>query len=235
MAFPVAAGGNALVWLIGYYIYRRRRHGKDGWGAILLGLLRITGFVILFIATSAAFVWMGLRVRHWLFLNGYSKKTVTRQTIWHGAPVLIISPAKQQGRYQAAIVYYEHIGDYVREHPGSTFLVPRGQEAKLNKQLRAVRDVDSCWPTGRFEVIRQTGSGQYLRVYGGHPEDLQVSYYEASLDGIEPRYWDNNWRGRVPGIEFLLNIALWVIVGGWRKKRRAAGRLAQDPARLPTE
>jgi hypothetical protein len=216
----VRAGLLLGIVLLVIWVYNRRKYHSEKWGNTLQSVVKRSGWVILFFASNVFFIWMSLHANHWMFENGIGKQAVTSKTIWHGAPVLIMTPAGNQGQYHPIITRFECVKDYMESHPGSTFFIPKGKDADLNRQLNVLHQYDDFWETGSFQVMRRLPDGrQYLKIVGRTAsKDVQVSYYEAGASQITPRFWDSPWRRNLAGYAILLNVILWLIAHTLAKK-----------------
>jgi hypothetical protein len=159
--------GLATALIVSYRIakpHKRLRH-------LLVGLLLVLTFIAIF-----PLVWnySGLRRRENGFLEGILQ-------------VLVVTPEEVE-----IISFEDELEDYKKKHPDYSFLVPPGQETRINEQLVALykkkfkeRGIDA-YP---WVKVEQLGEGrQYLEVgLSGDPSELVV-WYEATNKEIFPRF-----------------------------------------------
>jgi hypothetical protein len=134
-------------------------------------------------------------------------------------PVLVLTPGAKPGEYRTKILYREELAGYLTAHPKHTFLVPRGQETRLNRALAEsqhgkVRGFRVLY-LEMFSVRELPDGHQRLRVTRPVNGRENIGYYTADAKGIKPilhtRYDAlSSFRDSVL-ISFTANIVLWAI------------------------
>ena len=171
-------------------------------------------------------------------------------------PVLVVTPAANQDGYQAQVVYFRNLEKFLKEHPGTGFLVPQGWDGKLNDQLYAGnrqgqqgggKGPDFDVPYIQSFSVERLGDGrQRLHVDGAIDDDEpDEAWYEASAHSFTPlRHRHYISLGLSMGATFVavpaaavFSILLAVLLAWWVERRRLrrahAAELAQSKAAGP--
>lgn len=154
-------------------------------------------------------------------------------------PVLVVTPASAEPRYQAHVVYFRNLEKFLKEHPDATFLVPQGWDGKLNDQLfgsdrqrqqDSSKEADFDIPFLQSFTVERMGEGrQRLHVDAPIDDDEpNEGWYEAGATGFTPlRYRHYITLGLSMGATFIavpaaavFSILLAVVLAWWVERRR---------------
>ena len=193
---------------------------------ILLTVFLLVLFIVTFLAISFPIFDMIER----------SYKQEVKGDIPRGFPILVITPADANNKWDAHILYKEELNDFLSNNRQYTFLVPEGQTERLNEELLKncgikTGDVnsDSQYPwLERFKVTPLANGRQLLEVeYRGDDDHVNVGWYETDGKEIYPKF--HKWYFG-PGLAlttlpwaFFANIFVWgigVYIYTRYKKRR---------------
>ena len=147
-------------------------------------------------------------------------------------PVLVVSSDPKSPLVQARIVFKKDLGDFLAKNPDSTYLVPAGQEERLNDEVAKLPDLETGSPPFRagFMVTRLAEGRQALRVHYDLYDDMtRVGWYEATENEIFPKSQKAHGDiGLLIVPAFFINLVLWailyfayVLIRRWRKKAAA--------------
>jgi hypothetical protein len=93
-------------------------------------------------------------------------------------PVMVMTPERGGGKYQATIVFHKELADFLSKNPGYRYLVRRGDEKRLRSGIGA----------GGFEVQHRADGTQVFEVWRPvHPEAFTIGWYEASEKAFVPQ------------------------------------------------
>ncbi|HYX69939.1 MAG TPA: hypothetical protein VE825_12450 [Terriglobales bacterium] len=154
-------------------------------------------------------------------------------------PVLVVTPASTEPRYQAEVIYFRNLEKFLKEHPDATYLVPQGWDGKLNDQLYATnrqgqqgggKGPDFDVPFAQSFTVERLGDGrQRLHVDAPIDDDEpNQGWYEASAGSFTPlRYRHYITLGLSMGASFIavpaaavFSILLAVVLAWWVERRR---------------
>ena len=140
-------------------------------------------------------------------------------------PVLVIAPGPDAAP-RAELVFHKALAEYVKEHPGFTYLVPAGREAELRAQVRGRPPVGAFadrpgqeyrWKTD-FRVLEALPGGrQLLEVTGSEMVHFNVARYEAADKTFTPRTWKYGWYYLFAVNGLFFGVATLVVVAIVRK------------------
>jgi hypothetical protein len=112
-------------------------------------------------------------------------------------PVLVMLQSDNSEQYAPIIVYYSQLKNVIKMHPRHSFLVPKGHEEELKKQLRSISEqfrshpyecFDCTWFAG-FEILRKDSGKQYISVrYTFDKDNINRGWYTATDKEIVPKY-----------------------------------------------
>ena len=170
-------------------------------------------------------------------------------------PVLVVTPAGKQGGYQAQVIYFRNLEEFLKQHPDAGFLVPQGWDGKLNDQLYAGnrqgqqgngKGADFDVPYAQsFSVERLGGGRQRLHVDAPIDDDEpDEAWYEAGARDFAPlRHRHYITLGLSMGATFVavpaaavFSVLLAVVLAWWVERRRLrafAAASAQSKAAGP--
>ena len=105
-------------------------------------------------------------------------------------PVLVVT--REAGAAPSArVVYQEGLAAFLEKHPDHSFLVPQGEEERLNETARALPPPEEAHPPGywatNFKVRTVSPGVQKFEVFGSNDDDwMNTSFYEARDKSIRP-------------------------------------------------
>jgi hypothetical protein len=163
------------------------------------------------------------------FLEARSKKSVS--TAPPMFPVLVITPGSGAEPHYATVVYQKNLRAFLETHREYSYLVPEGEEGKLQDQLEALEmltqeaaaSMDPLASPRRagFAVRRLTNGRQFLRVEGAWTDRASnTGWYEAEEREFFPKY-HRSYAGAGPQVEAgllatMLTGAAWLVGFSWR-------------------
>ena len=130
-------------------------------------------------------------------------------------PVLFLTSSKKDA--VPYVIRFDQIEDFKKQYPEFTFLVPKGQEADLNKALedRSGKAHDGLLDDEglnryeqRFRVNRQPDGRQSLMVNGSEVDRTLIGWYVASAGSIQPQFYEDH--GGPPYLQAMLLFPLAV-------------------------
>lgn len=188
-------------------------------------MILIAIYVFLVTGTTAVLV----RAQYARFQAGYGRLRVTEGSIRDlGAyPVVVVRPTGEGGKCTAAVVSMQYgISEYMRDHPGCQFLVPKGKSDDLNSQL-AEESRRRDLPADELRVVSLVDGRQSIRAtlrwHGGLNAD--TAWYIAERWRIIPQYASSYQAVPVvAGSAVLASAANGAVLAAvcvlWRRKRR---------------
>lgn len=149
-------------------------------------------------------------------------------------PVVVISRSPVKGSYQASAVFRYALDGYLKTLGSYSFLIPKGEIDRVNKQLAEQvysREKGFFGPSSVEVIATLDTSRQSLRVTGtygepAHPATV-TGWYIASKKGFTPRYIRSFSPSRFHAAMYLLALPLTVILWAlgislylktWRKR-----------------
>lgn len=159
----------------------------------LLNVLKI-GFLLLLVPF--------LFIQSCMYFSGnYSEKTrekfkqEVRENIPDMFPLLILTPREGNRSYEAQLIYKQDLEDFLKKNPRFTYLVPKGQENYLNKEIAKKYP----WQA-EFKVEQLPDGKQFLEVvYQWDDDHGNRGWYEATDKEFFPKYYQSYFG---PGIAF---------------------------------
>lgn len=121
------------------------------------------------------------------FISGTTREAVRYETP-DGFPVVVVSKDKK-GQYTARI---EHQFAANKLGPSESFLVPKGLEAALNRQLKSESKTGNPFGVDRFTVGQLPDGGQSIKVVSTSAGDMPcalVGWYTADSKSFKPQYF----------------------------------------------
>ena len=130
-------------------------------------------------------------------------------------PVLVVTRGEKGREAHARIVFKKNLDAFLAKNPEHTYLVPAGQEQRLNQEVSQVSDFDTgsaAFHAG-FTVTQLSQDRQILKVEYDLYDDLtNVGWYEATEKNIFPRY--RKYHGDVGLLlvpAFFITVLIWSV------------------------
>ena len=131
-------------------------------------------------------------------------------------PVLVVSTDGKSQQAHARIVFKKNLDAFLAKNPGSTYLVPAGQEQRLNQEVSHAPDLETGSPAfhASFSVAQLSKDRQSLQVEYDLYDDLtSVGWYEATEKEIFPK--SRKAHGDIGLLivpAFLITLVIWTVL-----------------------
>lgn len=172
--------------------------------AVVITLLALISIPILFVGVSF--------VVHQAFYKNFGQYAVDADSVPEKFPVLVMT--QEAGEWRSETLYFKDLPAYTAENPSYTFLVPKEDSKRLEREVQPANPEEGAVATS-FKVVKDSGDTQTIQVEYMFDEDYtNIGWYEATEKNITPKKYQLSFLGgRMQSMMIAVpaTIVLWIV------------------------